>query len=279
MALPSMNNFTKYINTKLTGLNWNTNLQTIINIFSNGLYDYFIAKLTANKGAIFNNEAGDNDFEIKKETTGTAYKYDAGADTHTFGGVATFNDEIEGDLTGDVYASNGTSKILENGTDGTDAEATLNLLKANVIQKLAAGELDFKNSAGNSVLKIGEGTGENRRIKPYFIGQKVGDFAVNTTTDLVYSGAYEIGLLLLCRNWGGGSQHDYKLYFYAQSALTFTITLIGTSQSADRATLAYLSSSGAPNYEGTLRVTDTEATDGERSIYKMPILGLVNYGY
>ena len=38
------------------------------------------------KGATFNNEAGDNDFEIKKNTSGTAYKYDAGDDDHTFGG-------------------------------------------------------------------------------------------------------------------------------------------------------------------------------------------------
>ena len=31
---------------------------------------------------------------------------------------------LAGDMTGDVYASNGTSKVLENGTDGTDATFT-----------------------------------------------------------------------------------------------------------------------------------------------------------
>jgi len=32
--------------------------------------------------------------------------------------------DVAGDLTGDVFASNGTSKILDNGTDGTDAQLT-----------------------------------------------------------------------------------------------------------------------------------------------------------
>ena len=39
-------------------------------------------------------------------------------------GVITATAGVAGDLTGDVYASNGSSKILENGTDGTDATLT-----------------------------------------------------------------------------------------------------------------------------------------------------------
>jgi len=38
--------------------------------------------------------------------------------------AGTITAAITGDLTGDVYASNGTSKILESGTDGTDATFT-----------------------------------------------------------------------------------------------------------------------------------------------------------
>ena len=38
--------------------------------------------------------------------------------------IATVVANFEGDLTGDVYAANGTSKILEAGTDGTDATFT-----------------------------------------------------------------------------------------------------------------------------------------------------------
>jgi hypothetical protein len=40
------------------------------------------------------------------------------------GSVGTIAANIEGDLVGDIYASNGTSKILENGTNGTDATFT-----------------------------------------------------------------------------------------------------------------------------------------------------------
>lgn len=52
-------------------------------------------------------------------------------ETSTFTGVATFNGGLSGNLTGnligDVYSTDGTSKVLESGTNGTDAAFTGNV--------------------------------------------------------------------------------------------------------------------------------------------------------
>lgn len=54
-----------------------------------------------------------------------------GATTLSGGATVTGNVAVTGktttDLVGDVYASNGTSKVLESGTDGTDATFTGNV--------------------------------------------------------------------------------------------------------------------------------------------------------
>ena len=43
-------------------------------------------------GAIFNSDSGDNDFTVNKNTSGSAYVYDAGLDTHTFSQDVIVND-------------------------------------------------------------------------------------------------------------------------------------------------------------------------------------------
>jgi len=51
--------------------------------------------LIVTKGSTFNNESGDNDFEVKKNTSGTAYKYDAGDDEHTFGSDVNITQDLD----------------------------------------------------------------------------------------------------------------------------------------------------------------------------------------
>lgn len=46
MAIPAISNLIRYINRKLTGSNWNTNLQKIVNWFSDGTTDFNINSLT-----------------------------------------------------------------------------------------------------------------------------------------------------------------------------------------------------------------------------------------
>lgn len=48
MAIPSINNLVRYVNNKLTGLNWNANLQAIVNWFTDGTADLTINSLTTN---------------------------------------------------------------------------------------------------------------------------------------------------------------------------------------------------------------------------------------
>lgn len=47
--------------------------------------------ISVDGGATFNTDAGDNDFTIKKQTSGDAFKYDAGLDVHSFNGKVTGN--------------------------------------------------------------------------------------------------------------------------------------------------------------------------------------------
>jgi len=47
MALPTINDFIQYIGTLLTGNNWNTNFQKIVDILTNGTYDLKVNQVTA----------------------------------------------------------------------------------------------------------------------------------------------------------------------------------------------------------------------------------------
>ena len=68
--------------------------------------------------------AGDFDVATTKFTVAALTGNTAVAGTLAVTGATTATGGITGDVTGDVYASNGTSKILESGTDGTDAAFT-----------------------------------------------------------------------------------------------------------------------------------------------------------
>jgi hypothetical protein len=119
MAIPSINDLNKYINSKLTGLNWNNNLQQIVKWFTDGTAD---VKFNSVESNITGNVIGN----------------------------------VTGDLTGDVYASNGTSKILDNGTNGTDAIFTGNVLgdvTGNVTGNVTTDLIQTKTASGNLIVK------------------------------------------------------------------------------------------------------------------------------
>ena len=48
MAIPSINNLVTYVNTKLTGLQWNSNWQQIVNWFTDGNSDITVNNVTGN---------------------------------------------------------------------------------------------------------------------------------------------------------------------------------------------------------------------------------------
>lgn len=67
-------------------------------------------EMTITGAFVANEGAGDFDFTINKQTTGVAYKYDAGLDSHDFGGMVTLADSlvVQGDFTvnGDFIVQN-----------------------------------------------------------------------------------------------------------------------------------------------------------------------------
>jgi hypothetical protein len=186
------------------------------------------------------------------------------------------NDNI-GDILFKIY--NSTAALINNTSKNliSNYEIEAPTINVDFVQtKTVSGDLNISNKAGNIIAKMLD----SQRFIANNLGQLVGTFTDNTTTDLVYSGQNESGFLILCRTSPGNTAHDYKLYFYAQSALSFTITHIITSQSLEMASLAFLSGSGSPNYEGTLRVTDTFSggSGGLKAVYKIPIYSNKTYG-
>jgi len=108
MAIPSINNLIKYINIKFTGANWNTNFQQIVNWFTDGTADVSFNSITGDlTGDITGNVTGNLNGNVTGDVTGNV----AG--------------NLTGNLIGDIYASNGTSKILDNGTDGSNFSSPL----------------------------------------------------------------------------------------------------------------------------------------------------------
>jgi hypothetical protein len=62
---------------------------------------------------IFNNSAADADFTIKKQTTGDAYNYDAGLDTHTFDTALRVADLNTGD---NIITTDANGELQESGS-------------------------------------------------------------------------------------------------------------------------------------------------------------------
>jgi microcystin-dependent protein len=104
MAIPSINSSIKYINSKLTGANWNSNLQTIVNWFTDGTADVSFSSIRGNiTGDVIGNIIGNVTGNLTGNVTGN----------------------IIGNTTGNVYATNGTSIILNTGTNGSDFSSPL----------------------------------------------------------------------------------------------------------------------------------------------------------
>jgi hypothetical protein len=93
------------------------------------------------------------------------FKIDTTIPSVTIAGALTVTTaKITGDVVGDVYASNGTSKILESGTNGTDASVTASLTgdvyASNGTSKILENGTDGTNASfignvtGNTVGKV-----------------------------------------------------------------------------------------------------------------------------
>jgi len=76
--------------------------------------------ITVYAGATFNSDAGDNDFTVKKNTSGDAFKYDAGNDTHTFDAPAN-NTLLTNTPTGTVPLAIATVDYVNNSVAGVQS--------------------------------------------------------------------------------------------------------------------------------------------------------------
>jgi len=112
-----------------------------------------MATVDINGGNIDNTTIGSNtpaDATINTLTINTALNLNGGA---------TLSGNMSGDVTGDIYANNGSSKVLENGTDGTDATFTGDVtgdLTGNVTA--ASGTSTFNNVQINGNLDMNSST-------------------------------------------------------------------------------------------------------------------------
>lgn len=98
--------------------------------------------LTVNGTSIFNGTALDKDFTIKKLTSGNAYVYDAGLDTHSFSGTFTANSAaLDRDFT-ILKLTSGTAYSYDAGTDTNALNGNLNV-DGTVVFNSTAVDKDF----------------------------------------------------------------------------------------------------------------------------------------
>jgi len=181
------------------------------------------------------------------------------------------------DITTDGYCMlifDGTNfRLLKQNVVITAKLIATNINSDIIMPNTTDGNILLKNSSESTIAKF-----LNSKFSNFFsVGQFLGEFNPNTTTDIVYSTLNESGILIATLFTDGNSQHDVKMYSYASSALTATINLFSTTSSVARFTLGFLSNSGSPNYNNTLRITSTELSE-KGKLYKF-VFGINNYGF
>jgi hypothetical protein len=174
MAIPSINNLIKYINSKLTGANWNANFQAIVSWLTDGTAEVSFKSVKGN---------------IQGKVTGDVTGNVAG--------------NVAGNLIGDVYASNGTSIILDNGTDGKNAIITADAISDYIQTKTSGEHFYIKNSLGKTIATFTDAQTIYGNVEDTF--QRIySTTLIDATPNIVISGL------------NGQSVKHYKLVYMVQ---------------------------------------------------------------
>lgn len=163
-------------------------------------------------------------------TADTLVKRDASGNFSATVITSNFIGNLIGDTQGDVYATNGTSKILESGTDGTDA------LFLGTASKASAITVDAASSDIEHRMVFGENN-DGANAPEYLYKDSAANFTYNPSTNALTAGSF-IGAVALANVTGLQSALDAKTTQAAALLAAWPVGSIYTSvTSANPSTL------------------------------------------
>ena len=164
-----------------------------------------------------NNGIADTSTATNVATPSTLVKRDASGNFSATVITSNFVGNLIGDMQGDIYASNGVNRILNNGTDGTDAIFTGTATKA------AAIEVDGVSADVEHRMVFGEDNDGNNAPE-YLYKDSAANFTYNPSTNALTAGSF-VGAVALSNVTGLQSALDAKT---TQAAALLAVYPIGS---------------------------------------------------
>ena len=149
-----------------------------------------------------NNGIADTSTATNVATPSTLVKRDASGNFSATVITSNFVGNLIGDMQGDIYASNGINRILNNGTDGTDAIFTGTATKA------AAIEVDGVSADVEHRMVFGEDN-DGINAPEYLYKDSAANFTYNPSTNALTAGSF-VGAVALSNVTGLQSALDAK---------------------------------------------------------------------
>lgn len=149
-----------------------------------------------------NNGIADTSTATNVATPSTLVKRDASGNFSATVITSNFIGNLIGDMQGDIYASNGINRILNNGTDGTDAIFTGTATKA------AAIEVDGVSADVEHRMVFGEDN-DGINAPEYLYKDTAANFTYNPSTNALTAGSF-VGAVALSNVTGLQSALDAK---------------------------------------------------------------------
>ena len=149
-----------------------------------------------------NNGIADTSTATNVATPSTLVKRDASGNFSATVITSNFIGNLIGDMQGDIYASNGINRILNNGTDGTDAIFTGTAAKASAI------EVDGVSADVEHRMVFGEDN-DGINAPEYLYKDSAANFTYNPSTNALTAGSF-VGAVALSNVTGLQSALDAK---------------------------------------------------------------------
>ena len=177
-----------------------------------------------------NNGIADTSTATNFATPSTLVKRDAGGSFSATVITSNLIGNVVGQIQGDVYASNGTSVVVQNGTDGTDAIFT------GIATKAAAIEVDGVSNDVEHRMVFGEDN-DGINAPEYLYKDSAANFTYNPSTNALTAGSF-VGAVALSNVTGLQSALDAKTTQAAALLAVYPIGSVYTSVvSTDPSTL------------------------------------------
>ena len=177
-----------------------------------------------------NNGIADTSTATNVATPSTLVKRDASGNFSATVITSNFIGNLIGDMQGDIYASNGINRILNNGTDGTDAIFTGTAAKASAI------EVDGVSADVEHRMVFGEDN-DGINAPEYLYKDSAANFTYNPSTNALTAGSF-VGAVALSNVTGLQSALDAKTTQAAALLAVYPIGSVYTSVvSTDPSTL------------------------------------------